>query len=580
MAFGKLGAMGRGMGHLGALGSSRVPWAGLPGTVYYVSKSTDNGFAVGSDSNSAAQAQSKATPWATISKAVSTAANGDIIVINDGTYSGTELGATNFVSLAAKLLNFFAFRSGNVTISSSAGAVTGLIRINNVPATSGVTFYGLIFDGASLSTPVFCDNASANTPTITFTNCTWQNPLNFANSFTATKAVLTYNNAQFAGTNRAFISWQTMAATSALTFNGGNISQSSRTTANDGLINVKATASGTSLTINGLTGSGTINSGVASGVFDIIRCFDVSTVQITNSNLSLLGHPGTAIGAVIRATPDTTIAMAVTVAGNTINNESTGGYGILVGADATGAGNNQANNCVIEGNIVTATRANQQATTPVHGIIVGWSQGGTIRRNKVSGCGHGIISKANTTTTAYVYSNIIVDSEFEHLYAKGSADVIFSNNTLYATSATTANTIAMARLAVGDDGSTGSSSVTVENNILYAANAAALKVFELTDSFSSGTYNNNNYFLASGALPANCFSYQGTTYSTVAAWAAAQEATAISGDPVLVDPANGNFNLGTGSAAKWAGVAVANVTVDYNGTAWHSPPSVGALEAA
>jgi hypothetical protein len=578
MSFGKLGAMGRGMGHLGSLGGLRKPWIGLPGTVYYVSKAASNGFAVGSDSNTTTQAKSMATPWATISKFISSAAAGDICVINDGSFSGTELGASNFIAMTgSKLFNLFAYNSGQVTCSASS-AVSGLVRINSVPASGSSIINGIIFDDAATgSHVVLCDNASGNMPTLTFTNCTFKNPTLFGINITATQVALTLNNVTIISPNRACLSALALASPSTITINGGSFTITDQTTSGDSGLNLKATASGVTATISGAAVSVTINnSQVGTATHDVIKALNVGTTQITGCTATLLNHPSTRVGACIRVANDAAVAVAATISGNTCDNQSTGGYGILVGTDATGAANNNIT-ATVERNIVTAVRANQ--STPVHGIMVAWQQGGIIRRNKVSNCGHGIVSKANTTNTAYVYSNIVVDSEFELLYAKGSANVIFSNNTAYVSQATTANTVGMVRLGVGDDSVTGCSSVTIENNILYAASAAALKVFDFVDNPSAGTFNNNDYYLASGSLPTGVFSYQSTTYDTVAAWAAAHEATAISGDPAFVAPGT-DFNLGAGSAAKWAGVAVANVDVDYNGTAWHSPPSVGALEAA
>jgi len=63
-----------------------LPLYGWTATVY-VSNSTANGWATGNDSNTYTQSQSTATPWLTLTKAVTSCVNGDTIVMNDGTYA-------------------------------------------------------------------------------------------------------------------------------------------------------------------------------------------------------------------------------------------------------------------------------------------------------------------------------------------------------------------------------------------------------------------------------------------------------------------------------------------------------------
>ena len=49
-------------------------------------------------------------------------------------------------------------------------------------------------------------------------------------------------------------------------------------------------------------------------------------------------------------------------------------------------------------------------------------------------------------------------------------------------------------------------------------------------------------------------------------------------DALLTDPANGVFTLGAGSPAINEGVALAGLTIDYDGTTRADPPDIGALE--
>lgn len=61
-------------------------------TIYYVSNSASNGFAMGNDSN---DGLSKSTPWVTLGKFGSTASLGDVGIVNIGDYG--VLGNISFV---------------------------------------------------------------------------------------------------------------------------------------------------------------------------------------------------------------------------------------------------------------------------------------------------------------------------------------------------------------------------------------------------------------------------------------------------------------------------------------------------
>lgn len=56
-------------------------------TTYYVSKTASNGYAVGNNGNSCAQAQNKATPKNTLAAGSGCLASGDTLMVNEGTYT-------------------------------------------------------------------------------------------------------------------------------------------------------------------------------------------------------------------------------------------------------------------------------------------------------------------------------------------------------------------------------------------------------------------------------------------------------------------------------------------------------------
>lgn len=98
-------------------------------TTYYVSKTASNGYAVGSDSNSCVQAQSKATPKSTIwgtSGGKVCQASGDTIIVNEGTYTEEIL---NPVAGTA---------SAYTTIKADPASSRPLIRPDGVAAKRGL----------------------------------------------------------------------------------------------------------------------------------------------------------------------------------------------------------------------------------------------------------------------------------------------------------------------------------------------------------------------------------------------------------------------------------------------------------
>ena len=101
----------------------------------YVSNSATNGYALGSDSNTYAQAQNKSTPYLTLTKATSLSiANGDTIIINDGIYN--EAAAVIPARYGLTITNDSATGvSGGVIIR----AATNTSRVLHLPLNGGTT---------------------------------------------------------------------------------------------------------------------------------------------------------------------------------------------------------------------------------------------------------------------------------------------------------------------------------------------------------------------------------------------------------------------------------------------------------
>lgn len=554
-----------------------------PGTIF-VSKTATNGFAVGSDSNTLAQAKApnRQTPFATIKQAFAQASAGDLIVINDGTYSGTDLDASlGYLNMVSKGVTLRAHRSGQVTLQATTGA--RVVRIQTMPSGAVISLTGIVIDGGDGAQHCIETDGTTNPYTLTLTNCSTLNPTVRGLVLASTKVALSlFNHTHSSGVSRALLYCNVMASGASVSIVGGSTTVSQQSL-NQGGIELRATEAGASVSISGHTVDVTLQSSLTgNGTHDGIAIYNMSSVSVTNCSVAVRGTPGSRIGCGIRVSQTSAINVTPTITGNTVVNETRGGYGILAGSDGTGVGDGYVVDPVVNDNIISGVAANQ-TVGPIHGILLGFNVGGEARRNRIYDCGLAMIQKKNLTSGALFAANTIRLTAFAGvgysigMYAKGALNTRFVNNSVYVNDAS-ANAAQLQHVQADDVSGTNSSGIEYRNNAFYFTGSAAVKFVNVGAS-QSVTFSNNLYY-SPAALPANCFSYQGANYSTVATWAAAQEATAVSGDPKFTDAANDNFILLAGSACIGAGVAASGVTTDKAGNAFASPPSIGAYEYA
>lgn len=171
---------------------------------------------------------------------------------------------------------------------------------------------------------------------------------------------------------------------------------------------------------------------------------------------------------------------------------------LIVGSNGSTANDYQITNVIIE---------NIQATGCNHGVLMGWTDAGILRKCKSYKCEIGFVVKG--TTNGVITGNIADSCGSHYFLNKQGTDDLFAFNTARVRAGYPGDTIF--RSGVGDT-ATPSTGVLFYNNVLDA-DVAITKIFDFDDE---GTAKWNNIYSAA-ALPAGCFSYNGTDYDTLSA---------------------------------------------------------------
>lgn len=229
----------------------------------------------------------------------------------------------------------------------------------------------------------------------------------------------------------------------------------------------------------------------------------------------------------------------------------------------------------IVGNTVNGTFYDGSATP--HGINLGRVTGGRVHGNKVTGFAVGILAGMNNGGA--ISGNIVRGASYAPLYAKGNTSVTFANNTVvHDSSVLGANFGSYGAMAAAIQGATNNAATLFANNNIYCLTAC--RTYVTVDASQVATFQSNNYYSVVVPSEANPWSYQGSGQANLAAWQGAQEATAVSADPVFIGSdlsiAN-NVKLNPSSALRRAGkdLNIGNVQ-DCDNQAFHHPPDIGA----
>jgi hypothetical protein len=127
------------------------------------------------------------------------------------------------------------------------------------------------------------------------------------------------------------------------------------------------------------------------------------------------------------------------------------------------------------------------------------------------------------------------------------------------------------------------------NNLIVDCYQEGLEVYDTIDSgtnqLQGNTFRNNLIYRGAGADPTHNEIYDGRPatrgYKTLAAWKASPgnpDSGSLNSDPLLVDPAHGDFRLQAGSPAIGAGIDLgASYQNAYNGTQTPGAWCIGAM---
>lgn len=553
--------------------------------ILYVSKTNTNGYAVGSDSNNGT---AREIPKATISNAITTAANGDTVIVNDGTYSNSELGASGYVDFNAKALTFLAETNYGVTLSTdSASNIVMRFRNDN---TTPLTVGKIILDcekpsapGTYIATGVQIDNPT-NAVVHAFAgtkigNCSTQNIADNAQRGTLTvdaiffgkmKDGLQGSTAMASATAKTYtitslvlddvISTDTFASVaisatrSSVSANPFTFSVTSLTGSLTAPSSLGTTATGTLLNIVGIFGASIegVNATV-NGASTTNSCYGIN---ITNS----------ALGAAAKA--DNPL-----VRYNTVTMNCPAGYAIIAG-DSTIAYN--VDYAQIYANTVYMPFYNGVSTP--HGIVLGRVAGGLAWGNTVYGGAVGYMTSINQG--GIITGNLAIGSYYAPLFSKGSgattAPLLINNTVIMDDTLYGAKFGPYGCQGVAAQGATNNAAATFANNICAVRSGNDWK-YAVVDASQVATFDRSNYH--SVPTLTSPWSYQGTTYATVGLWnAAATVGDETNNNPLFV--AESDYRLRAYSTLRRAGKWTTIGCKDFRGRPCYQPIDVGAYQTS
>jgi hypothetical protein len=384
------------------------------------------------------------TPWKTVSKAILTVAIGGNHTINigDGTYPEDTSG-----------LGYLMFNRGfaaTVTLQSESGNASGVLlqSATSVAYTARclgcakLTFRNLTFSLRTVAVPTSWHIATGSASDLTFEGCRFE--------VAATSGIAANFEAQDA------------QALSGLSLTNTTILQTGSNAVRGLQFASFGTGTISGVTVNGLTAA---LQGASSPlwVYRNVSNVDVSNVQASNTGAKeVLRFDGITTGSVTNVTARSTGAAS--------------GVPLIFGVDgAVGLG------CTG----ITISGADLYTDT-AHGLLIGASvNGATVTGVRVRGGDQGIVVKVANDVT--VTGAIVTHAGGTGLYAKGSSNVVFQDNTVIS--------LGGYGLGIGTEGANVSSNVTYRRNRVSARGAAVAFSWPAASDGGGNVVDSNIYSL-------------------------------------------------------------------------------------
>lgn len=481
---------------------------------YYVSSTADNGYAVGNDGNSSAQAQNKSTPWLTVQGAIGNAAvvAGDILIINGGAVSGTNLyTATTFFNDAKGLT----FQGDNNPVLTCNGAQA---RVLNQNTTANTSVISLTLDGLSNATTPLTTSAAASAFTLSVRGCTIKGGTTYGINNASVNANIVVSACTINAPRSCLQSGA--LATGSISVTDSVCATTNATSGTEGCIRASASATGiTAYIARNILSCVMGVSGAGANPYGVIHLSNIVSL-IERNRIAISGAAATVAGIAL-TTEAAVLAENSTIRWNEIRHSATtggsSGYLIVVGSDATNAANdNQVSYPVIYGNYCTGVAGSSPA---LHGILLGFIKAGYVFDNVVAYSDIHLIAKV--TTERSLFANNILPSTTSGangmMRTKGAVNNIFCGNSAVSDSANAPKV-----MYVTIDGATNSTgNVFAANTVNAPWNVTAMTQ---VDAAQAATFLFNDYDLA--GVSGTPWSYQGVTRATLALWASNNELTA------------------------------------------------------
>lgn len=488
-----------------------------------------------------------ATPWLTLTKAVSVASSdNDVIYMADGLYNEAAAVSTGRLNLSIYPDTDYG------AIIRAATLTTRVLHINK-ETTTGI-IGKIVIDANNTQGSCVTTNSSGDTDSVNFTGTKFLNP---TSTFLALGRVKNLNLIDTIGqaTGNVGYTFYPTIADGAYIVTGGSTTVAAPT---GNKIIMDFTSNGSSTSTFACSGH-TFN--IAGNPTSLQILYAKGAVSYDIHSNVINSSAATNVKNIVVPLHNTIDATAVLVYNNTGTNSAatTGGF-VFIGndVDVEPANPNSFAGVEVYGNNFTGGN---------HAYFFGWVTAAEAYNNVGNNIVIGMINKYCTTN---LYHNNILNGgalSGGALRSKGGAGNKFYNNTAY---------FAGVGTEVGLMATDTSTNNDFKNNLIYSPTNSTGKLVDI-EAASTAIFVNNTYY--AGATPAaNSWSYQGTAYSTFTLWAAAEGASDYGyADPKL--KSSTDFHLTAGSPAINTGSDV-SLTSDFDGKTipYSTAPDIGAYE--